>query len=106
MPLLHGVRVLPQGRKKSAHCHANGRHRQRGCEHRFWHTNPDNEVADFFDKSAVPPLRYVEIPPQQFLDITRGSMPLIAFVDNGKAVECHKYMELNETQMKNFLSHK
>ena len=72
----------------------------------FWHTNPDNEVADFFDKSAVPPLRYVEIPAPQFLDITRGSMPLIAFVDNGDVKECHKYIELNERQMSNFLSKK
>ncbi len=72
----------------------------------FWHTNPDKAVADFFEKSGVPPLRYVVIPATQFLDITRGSMPLIAFVDNGKVVECHKYIELNETQMKNFLSNR
>lgn len=72
----------------------------------FWHTNPDKAVADFFEKSGVPPLQNVEIPPQQFLDITRGTMPLIAFVENGNVVECHKYIELNESQMKNFLSNK
>ncbi|MBR4804795.1 MAG: hypothetical protein IK032_09185 [Bacteroidales bacterium] len=72
----------------------------------FWHTNPEKPVEEFFEKSGVPPLQYVEIPTATFLDITQGSMPVIAFVDNGDVKECHKYIELNERQMSNFLSKK
>ena len=72
----------------------------------FWHTNPDKPVEEFFEKSGVPPLQYVEIPTATFLEITQGSMPVIAFVDNGDVKECHKYIELNERQMSNFLSKK
>ena len=72
----------------------------------FWHTNPDKPVEEFFEKSGVPPLQYVEIPTATFLEITQGSMPVIAFVDNGDVKECHKYIELNERQMSNFLSEK
>ena len=72
----------------------------------FWHTNPDKPIDNFFEKSGVPPLQYVEIPTVTFLDITLGSMPVIAFVDNGDVKECHKYIELNERQMSNFLSKK
>ena len=70
----------------------------------FWHTNPEMPIDEFFEKSGVPPLQYVEIPMVTFLDITQGSMPVIAFVDNGDVMECHKYIELNERQMKNFLT--
>ena len=72
----------------------------------FWHTNPDKPIEEFFEKSGVPPLQYVEIPTATFLDITQGSMPVIAFADNGDVKECHKYIELNEAQMKNFLTEK
>lgn len=72
----------------------------------FWHTNPEKPIKEFFEKSGVPPLQYVEIPTVTFLDITLGSMPVIAFVDNGDVKECHKYIELNERQMSNFLSKK
>lgn len=72
----------------------------------FWHTDKSKPISLFFEKAKVPELEHITIDAKIFLDITQGSMPVIAFVDNGDVKECHKYIELNERQMSNFLSKK
>ncbi len=72
----------------------------------FWNTNHNKTTGNFFAKSDVPPLENVEIAAETFINITHGIMPVIAFVNDGSVVETHKYIELNEKQIKDFLSEK
>lgn len=72
----------------------------------FWHTDKSKPVSEFFEWAQVPELQYVVVGAVPFLDITYGLMPVIVFVDNGKVVDGHKYFELNERQMKKFLTEK
>ncbi len=72
----------------------------------FWHTDKSKPISLFFEKAEVPELEHITIDAETFLNITNGVMPLIAFVNDGTVAECHKYIELNEKQMKNFLTEK
>ena len=72
----------------------------------FWHTDKSKPISLFFEKAKVPELEHITIDAETFLNITNGVMPLIAFVNDGTVAECHKYIELNEKQMKNFLTEK
>lgn len=72
----------------------------------FWHTDKSKPISLFFEKAKVPELEHITIDAETFLNITNGVMPLIAFVNDGTVAECHKYIELNERQMKDFLTEK
>ena len=72
----------------------------------FWHTDKSKPISLFFEKAKVPELEHITIDAETFLNITNGVMPLIAFVNDGSVAECHKYIELNERQMKDFLTEK
>ncbi len=72
----------------------------------FWHTDKSKPISLFFEKAKVPEIEHITIDAETFLNITNGVMPLIAFVNDGTVAECHKYIELNERQMKDFLTEK
>jgi uncharacterized membrane protein YphA (DoxX/SURF4 family) len=72
----------------------------------FWHTDKSKPISLFFEKAEVPELEHITLDAETFLNITNGVMPLIAFVNDGTVAECHKYIELNERQMKDFLTEK
>lgn len=72
----------------------------------FWHNDKSKPTSLFFKKAKVPELEHITIDAETFLNITNGIMPLIAFVNDGTVAECHKYTELNESQMKDFLTEK
>ena len=72
----------------------------------FWHNDKSKPTSLFFKKAKVPELEHITIDAETFLNITNGIMSLIAFVNDGTVAECHKYTELNESQMKDFLTEK
>lgn len=67
----------------------------------FW----DNEhhPTSFFTKTESIHFRYLEMNVLEFLDLTKGVMPLIVLYDNGKVVRSYRYADMDEAAVLDFL---
>lgn len=73
----------------------------------FMETDQDmtSKVATFFKEHIVDSsYPYTTLPPLDFLSLTNGSMPVVAFLDSGKLIKEYNYITLKEDEMVEFLS--
>lgn len=66
----------------------------------------DEGVAKFFEENEIVPRPYKLINPITLLDISKGKMPLILLLDNGKVVGKMNNTTFNEGVLVNFLNNK
>lgn len=73
----------------------------------FMETEPDmtKSIADFFREYTEGRIyAYKTMPIVDFMNITKGVMPVVVFVEDGKTVGEYTYITLKEKDLKNFLS--
>lgn len=69
----------------------------------FWDVKPEDEKK-FFEESESTRFSYERMNMYEFLKLTKGEMPLILALKNGKVVAAYHYDDLNEKQIISFLN--
>lgn len=75
-------------------------------EEYFINVFPGNDSTDlsvFFQDNNATQYQHWMISPQDFVELTQYSFPLILLLDNGKVVHCYGHGDISETQIRSFL---